>query len=63
VIRGGVDPASRQACPLPRDSDLIDEGVRNPEAQRRIQAAIKRAFQTRDAEMAVSSMLADLERH
>jgi enoyl-CoA hydratase/carnithine racemase len=43
-----------------RDSDLFDEGVRNPEAQSRIQAAIKRGFQTRDAEMAISPMLADL---
>src|SRR6516165_12232792 len=30
-----------------RDSDLFGEGVRNPEAQSRIQAAMKRGFQTR----------------
>jgi hypothetical protein len=33
-----------------RDSDLFGEGARNPEAQRRFQAALKRGFQTRDAE-------------
>src|SRR5262252_7174302 len=32
-----------------RDSDLFGEGVRTPEAQRRIQAAFKRGFQTREA--------------
>ena len=30
-----------------RDSDLFAEGVRNPEAQERIQTAFKRGFQTR----------------
>ena len=43
-----------------RDSDLFGEGVRNPEAQSRIQAAMKRGFQTRDAEMALARMLGDL---
>ena len=43
-----------------RDSDLFDEGMRHPEAQRRIQAAMKRGFQTRDAEMALARMLGDL---
>ena len=43
-----------------RDSDLFGEGVRNPEAQSRIQAAIKRGFQTRDAEMDLARMLGDL---
>ena len=43
-----------------RDSDLFGEGVRNPEAQKRIQAAIKRGFQTRDAEMALGRLLGDL---
>ena len=33
-----------------RDSDLFGEGMRDPEAQRRIQAAMKRGFQTREAE-------------
>jgi len=43
-----------------RDSDLFGEGVRNPEAQSRIQAAINRGFQTRDAEMALARMLGEL---
>jgi enoyl-CoA hydratase/carnithine racemase len=42
-----------------RDSDLFGDGMRNPEAQSRIQAAIKRGFQTRDAEMALPPMLGD----
>ena len=32
-----------------RDSDLFGEGVRKPEAQSRLQAALKCGFQTRDA--------------
>ena len=44
-----------------RDSDLFGEGVRSPEAQSRIQAAMERGFQTRDAEMALGRMLDDLE--
>jgi hypothetical protein len=43
-----------------RDSDLFGEGVHNPEAQSRIRAAMKRGFQTRDAEMALARMLGDL---
>src|SRR5262245_61567921 len=43
-----------------RDSDLFVEGLRNPEAQSRIQAAMKRGFQTPDAEMALGQMLEDL---
>jgi enoyl-CoA hydratase/carnithine racemase len=43
-----------------RDSDLFGEGVRNPEAQSRIQAAMNAGFQTRDAEMALARMLGDL---
>jgi enoyl-CoA hydratase/carnithine racemase len=43
-----------------RDSDLFGEGVRHPEAQSRIQAAINRGFQTRDAEMALARMLGEL---
>jgi enoyl-CoA hydratase/carnithine racemase len=44
-----------------RDSDLFGETVRTPEAQSRIQAAIKRGFQTRDAEIALAGMLGDLD--
>jgi len=46
-----------------RDSDLFAEGMRNPEAQSRIQAAMKRGFQTREAEIALAQMLGDLTGH
>jgi len=39
---------------------LFGEGMRNPKAQSRIQAAMKRGFQTRDAEMALAQMLGGL---
>jgi hypothetical protein len=44
-----------------RDSDLFGEGARNPEAQRRFQAALKRGFQTRDAEMDLAGLLGGLD--
>lgn len=43
-----------------RDSDLFSEGVQNTEAQMRIQAAIKRGFQTREGEMALGRLLGQL---
>ena len=43
-----------------RDSDLFVEGLRNPESQNLIQAAMKRGFQTRDAEMDLSKMMGEL---
>jgi enoyl-CoA hydratase/carnithine racemase len=43
-----------------RDSDLFGEGARTPEAQRRFQAALKRGFQTREAEMDLARLLGDL---
>ena len=43
-----------------RDSDLFIEGVRSPEYQERMQAAMKSGFQTRDAEMNLARMLGDL---
>jgi enoyl-CoA hydratase/carnithine racemase len=46
-----------------RDSDLFGEGMRAPEAQSQIQAAMKRGFQTRDAEMALARMLGELAGH
>jgi len=42
-----------------RDSDLFVEGLREPEAQSRIHVAMKRGFQTRDAEMSLARMLGD----
>src|SRR5262245_41987651 len=41
------------------DSDLFGEGVRKPEADKRIQAAIKRGFQTREAEMSLGRLLGE----
>jgi enoyl-CoA hydratase/carnithine racemase len=46
-----------------RDSDLFVEGLRNPETQGQLQAAFKRGFQTRDAEMALGRFLGDLADH
>jgi hypothetical protein len=43
-----------------RDSSLFLDCVRKPEAQNRIKAAMKRGFQTREAEMALPRMLGDL---
>lgn len=43
-----------------RDSSLFLDCVRKPEAQNRIKAAMKRGFQTREAEMDLPNMLVDL---
>ena len=43
-----------------RDSDLFAEGVRHAEAQKRTQAAIKRGFQTREAELSLGALLGKL---
>jgi enoyl-CoA hydratase/carnithine racemase len=40
-----------------RDSDLFGDSVRLPEAQSRIQTAMKRGFQTREGEIALAQML------
>lgn len=42
------------------DSDLFLEGLRDPEAQRRVQLAMQRGFQTREVELALPNMLAEL---
>jgi enoyl-CoA hydratase/carnithine racemase len=42
------------------DSDLFGEAVRAPEAQRQLAAALARGLQTRDAELALPRLLADL---
>jgi enoyl-CoA hydratase/carnithine racemase len=46
-----------------RDSDLFGEGVRTPQAQTRIRAAMQRGLQTRDAEMALAQILGNLPDH
>ena len=44
-----------------RDSDIFGAGVQKPEAQSRMQAAIKRGLQTRGAELALAEMLGELD--
>jgi enoyl-CoA hydratase/carnithine racemase len=51
------------AADFRRDSDLFLECARNPEAQRRMEAAMKRGFQTRGWEMELARMLPDLAEH
>jgi enoyl-CoA hydratase/carnithine racemase len=46
-----------------RDSDLFSEGVRNPEFQRRTQAAFEHGFQRHDAEIDLARMLGSLGDH
>jgi enoyl-CoA hydratase/carnithine racemase len=43
-----------------RDSALFGEQVRQPESLQRIQAAMRRGFQTREAELALGRMLGEL---
>jgi enoyl-CoA hydratase/carnithine racemase len=44
-----------------RDSQLSGDGVREPGVQGRIQAAMARGFQTREAELALARLLAELD--
>jgi len=44
-----------------RDSDLFGEGARTPDYQRRFEAASKRGFQTRGAELDLARLLGDLD--
>jgi len=61
VVKNRVNAiALASAEEILRDSDLFLEGVRAPEYQRRMQAAMKRGFQTRDAEMNLGQLVADL---
>jgi enoyl-CoA hydratase/carnithine racemase len=46
-----------------RDSNLFVEGVRAPEAQAQLQAAMERGFQTRNAELNLAAMLGALPIH
>jgi enoyl-CoA hydratase/carnithine racemase len=43
------------------DSDAFGEGVREPQAQDRIRAAMSHGFQTREAEMNLAQMLGELD--
>ena len=52
----GLAPAEE----IRRDSDLFLEGVRRPEYEQRMQAAMKRGFQTRDAEMNLGQLVGEL---
>jgi len=45
---------------IQRDSDLFLEGVSTPEYQRRMQAAMKRGFQTREAEINLGELVVGL---
>src|SRR5258706_4487306 len=61
VVKNRVNAiALASADEIRRDSDLFLEGVRAPEYQKRMEAAMKRGFQTRDAEMNLGRMVGDL---
>jgi enoyl-CoA hydratase/carnithine racemase len=61
VVKNRVNAiALASAEDIRRDSDLFIEGVATPEYQERMQAAMKRGFQTRDAEMNLGRMVGDL---
>jgi len=61
VVKNRVNAiALAPAEDIQRDSDLFLEGVAAPEYQRRMEVAMKRGFQTRDAEMNLGQLVADL---
>jgi enoyl-CoA hydratase/carnithine racemase len=61
VVKNRVNAiALAPAEEIQRDSDLFPEGVAAPEYQRRMQAAMKRGFQTREAEMNLGQLVTDL---
>ncbi len=61
VVKDRVNAiALASAEDIQRDSDLFLEGVGTPEYQRRMQAAMKRGFQTREAEMNFGELVAHL---
>jgi enoyl-CoA hydratase/carnithine racemase len=61
VVKNRVNAiALASAEEIQRDSDLFLEGVSAPEYQRRMQTAMKRGFQTREAEMNLGQLVADL---
>jgi enoyl-CoA hydratase/carnithine racemase len=61
VVKDRINAIARApAEDFRRDPDLFAEGLRNPETQSRIQAAMKRGFQTREAEITLAQMLGEL---
>ncbi|WP_439401448.1 enoyl-CoA hydratase/isomerase family protein [Bradyrhizobium sp. DASA03068] len=54
------DIALPPADELRRDAELFIEGLRSPDAQHRLAAALAKGFQTREAEMDLPRMLSDL---
>jgi len=61
VVKNRVNAiALAPAEDIRRDSDLFLKGVSAPEYQRRMQAAMNRGFQTRDAEMNLGQLVAEL---
>jgi enoyl-CoA hydratase/carnithine racemase len=61
TVKQRVDAISLAAVEeFRRDSDLFGEAARSPEAQARIQTAMKRGFQTREGEMDLARMVGEL---
>jgi enoyl-CoA hydratase/carnithine racemase len=61
VVKNRVNAIALAAAEeIQRDSDLFLEGVAAPEYQRRMQAAMNRGFQTREAEMNLGQLVAEL---
>jgi enoyl-CoA hydratase/carnithine racemase len=61
VVKNRVNAiALAPAEEIRRNSDLFLEGVAAPEYQKRMEAAMNRGFQTRDAEMNLGQLVADL---
>jgi enoyl-CoA hydratase/carnithine racemase len=61
VVKNRVNAiALASAEEIQRDSDLFLEGVSAPDYQKRMEAAMRRGFQTRDAEMNLGRLVADL---
>jgi enoyl-CoA hydratase/carnithine racemase len=61
MVKARVDAITlAAAADFRRDSELFLEAARDAETQRRIGAAMKRGFQTRDAEMDLDRMIAEL---
>jgi len=61
VVKNRVNAiALASAEDIQRDSDLFLEGVGAAEYQRRMQAAMKRGFQTRDGEMDLARLVGEI---